>query len=493
MHRQTDYPYQVPFETDFLYAQRFAYEGLGLLAMDILGSTALVSGLACVPTSPLSLAVKIGPGRVYSLQNYEDTAWGQLGGVGGLAADTALDHQIIKQGLYRDTTTLATMAAPGTVGQSINYLIEASFSEVDALPLSLPFVASTPPYAPIAPNTLNTVRQDKCVITVKAGVAAATGTQVTPSVDAGNVGLYVVTVANGQTTITSGNISLYSGAPFISETLTQKISQAFGDGRYLQIANARIRLAANTSFFVRSDGNDSNTGLANNAGGAFLTIQGAVTALSKLWDFNGFTVTVNIQAGTFGGVGVTGLFVGQQTALVLNGVGSTTIIAGGASAGVNTDAGAIVSAQNMKIGSTSTNGIAAFGASQIAIGAGVEFTGAGSGANAIVAVGTGGTVRFNANCTVSGGAGCLFNAGTNGFIVADTKTFTFTGTPAFSVIVAQAVQCAQLSFTNCTFTGAVTGQRYLAGNNGVVFTNGGGATYFPGSSAGAQVTGGQYN
>jgi hypothetical protein len=40
-----------------------------------------------------------------------------------------------------------------------------------------------------------------------------------PTPDAGWAGLYVVTVANGATTITSGNISQYSGAPFILSTL----------------------------------------------------------------------------------------------------------------------------------------------------------------------------------------------------------------------------------------------------------------------------------
>lgn len=241
MDRQTNYAYQVPYETDFLYAERFAYEGMGLLAMDILGSSTLISGLGCIPTTPASLQVQIQPGRMYSKQDLEDTAWGLFNAIGGLPVDANPDHQIIKQGLYRDTTTLATMPAPGTAGQSINYLIEAAFSEVDDTPVSLPFVSSTSPYPPIAPNTLNTVRRNKIVITVKAGVAATTGTQTTPAVDSGNIGLYVVTVANGQSTITAGNISIYAGAPFITETLTQKISQTFADARYLQATNTSNR------------------------------------------------------------------------------------------------------------------------------------------------------------------------------------------------------------------------------------------------------------
>lgn len=235
MYRQTNYAYQNPAETDFLYAQRFMYEGLGLIAMDFLGTTALVAGLACTATGPASLNINIGPGRIYSLQTLEPTAWGQNASFGGLAVDTATDHEILKQGLFRDTTAFSC-PAPGTSGQSVNYLIEASFSEVDAVPLSLNFVSSTPPYPSVAPQTLNTVRQDKCVITVKAGTPATTGSQTTPSPDASNLGLWVVTVANGQSTITAGNISVYNSANFINETLTQKISQTTADGRYVLLA-----------------------------------------------------------------------------------------------------------------------------------------------------------------------------------------------------------------------------------------------------------------
>jgi hypothetical protein len=44
-----------------------------------------------------------------------------------------------------------------------------------------------------------------------------------------------------------------------------------------------------------------------------------------------------------------------------------------------------------------------------------------------------------------------------------------------------------------TYSGAATGSRYGAALNGVIQTNGGGATYFPGNSAGSTSVGGQYN
>ena len=56
--------------------------------------------------------------------------------------------------------------------------------------------------------TQNTVRKGAVVVQVKAGASATTGSQVTPAPDSGYVGLYVITVANAQTTITSSNIAL---------------------------------------------------------------------------------------------------------------------------------------------------------------------------------------------------------------------------------------------------------------------------------------------
>ena len=50
-----------------------------------------------------------------------------------------------------------------------------------------------------------------------------------------------------------------------------------------------------------------------------------------------------------------------------------------------------------------------------------------------------------------------------------------------------------ISAASLTFSGAATGTRYFAALNGIVYTNGGGATYFPGNAAGATATGGQYN
>lgn len=204
-----------PRSVDFLQSERNTATAVAKVIEALAGTATFVSGLACTPNSPAALNVIVGPGQIYSLQNVDSTAYSSL------TADTA--HQVMKQGLLMDAVTLSC-PAPGTVGQSINYLVQATFQEVDGGSVVLPYYNSANPTAPYSgpggANTPNyTLRQDQCLVAVKAGVAATTGSQTTPAPDAGYVGLWVVTVANGQATITSGNISLLATAPYLGGTL----------------------------------------------------------------------------------------------------------------------------------------------------------------------------------------------------------------------------------------------------------------------------------
>lgn len=228
MDRKMIYPGQIPLETDLLDTNRFALIGLGKLAAAVLGTTTLVNGLACTPTAPASMQVQVAAGEIYSLQNLDNTAYSSL------AADTT--HSLLKQGLLMDAVNL-TCPAPATSGQSVNYLVQAAYRDLDAEPVVLPYYnASNPTQAYSGPagsgTAQNTVRKGICTVSVKAGIAATTGSQQTPAPDVGYVGLYSVTVAYGQTSITAGNIAAVSGAPILSETLLNKISQATGDARY---------------------------------------------------------------------------------------------------------------------------------------------------------------------------------------------------------------------------------------------------------------------
>lgn len=219
MDSQTVYPGQILPETILLQMNKDAMIGLAKLSAAVLGTSTTVNGFSVTPTSPASLQVNVAPGEIYSLQNVDSTAFSSL------AADTT--HQIVKQGISLDQQTL-TLAAPSTTGQSINYLIQASYADIDSTPVLLPYYNSANPNSPYSGQgnnglTQNTVRKGAVVLTAKAGVPATTCSQVTPAPDSGYVGLYVVTVAYGQTQIVAGNISQYSAAPLLPSGILQSI------------------------------------------------------------------------------------------------------------------------------------------------------------------------------------------------------------------------------------------------------------------------------
>ena len=222
MDRVTVYPGQIPLETDVLRTNKFGMIAVAKLAAAMLGTSTVVNGLACVPTSPASLQVNVNPGEMYSLVNVDATAYSSV------ASDTT--HSILKQGISLDAVTL-NCPAPATGGQSINYLIQATYQDSDTDNVALPYYnASNPSQAWSGPNNSgtpqSTTRKGAVVISAKAGTAATTGTQTTPAPDSGYTGLWVVTVANGQSTITAGNITQATNAPILPADLLHSIQQS---------------------------------------------------------------------------------------------------------------------------------------------------------------------------------------------------------------------------------------------------------------------------
>ena len=211
MDRVIMHPGALPCVEDALYAQRYALEAFGRLAWALLGGSFVAHGLPCTQQATPNMSVLIGSGSIYAQAPVDQTSFGVL------APDTT--HQIIKQGLLRDPITVA-LTAPPTVGHSVNYLIQAGFSEVDDEETVLPFFNADNPSQPLlGPDglgaTVDTRRRGACSINAKPGASATTGTQATPAPDAGFFGLYVVTVANGASTIVNGNIAAVSPSPFL--------------------------------------------------------------------------------------------------------------------------------------------------------------------------------------------------------------------------------------------------------------------------------------
>jgi hypothetical protein len=72
-------------------------------------------------------------------------------------------------------------------------------------------------------------------------------------------------------------------------------------------------------------------------------------------------------------------------------------------------------------------------------------------------------------------------------------TITFSNSPVFTTFAhATVLGCMFVHAMTFTNKATVTGTRYVANLNSVIYTGGGGATYLPGNVAGATATGGQY-
>lgn len=285
--RRLVYVNQVPYETDVLYTNMYKMVDVSNLAQAVLGgagtsNATLASGLICSPNSPPDLTVYMGTGVIYKLVTLDATAYGSI------PSDTA-------DFLYKPFTQVSSavhvtgFTAP--VSGTTNYLIQAAPTTSDTDSESRPYYNSADPENPIY-QTATQTRLDSIVYSLKSAVSPAV-----PTPDAGNIGLYVVAVANGQTTIVGGDITVYSGAPFITESLTQKISQTSGDARYVR----PIQVQNQTYVY----GNATSTANAYS-----LTLSPAVTSYVA-----GLKVEMKVDASNTG-----------ASTLNINGLGAATIL-----------------------------------------------------------------------------------------------------------------------------------------------------------------------
>ena len=128
MDRQIIYPGAIPLDTDLLNIQRATMKAIGYLAQATLGTGTVIDGFAVVPTTPASLTVTVGPGSISANNTVDTTSFGSLG------YDS---NPLVKMGSI-ETFSSFTMAPPSVSGQSVNFLLEASFAEIDTTPVVLP-------------------------------------------------------------------------------------------------------------------------------------------------------------------------------------------------------------------------------------------------------------------------------------------------------------------------------------------------------------------
>ena len=576
MDRPLVQPGMILPDTILLAGWKNALYGLGHLAKATLGTSTCVSGLTIAATSPASLSVTIGDGSIYYFGQADATAYGSLG------TDS---NSLVKQGILAAPVTL-TLSAPSTSGYSQVYLVEASYTDADGGATVEPYYNSANPSQPFSGPANSgtaqyTVRAGVLNVALKAGTAAPTGSQAAPAVDSGYVALYTITVANGQSTITSSNWSVSGTAPFVPLNLNQiplAIQQQLGnyavdtgtanavaialpsytaliagvpirikksnsantaavtiavnggsgitarwadgtafaagdwpsgtvgsftyDGTYFNMTGVngptifartgttRPKLSGATSIYINSStGSDSNSGTSASP---FLTLQAAINYAQIAFDLNGQTLTF-VATGTFtGAIILNGLFTGQigPTGLVLN-LTSATL------ATVNTCVLAQYGAQCTITGGVFSSsgsstgqgyGVSAAPNSQIVLSGGHTF---GVCVNSQI-IANGGIIQIAGNYTINGNAYAHFQAFNLGQIGNfSAATVTLTGTPAFSGYFAGA-DYGYIGAPSLTFSGSATGVRYLVADYGRIYTNGGGASYFPGNSAGS-VSAGTYS
>lgn len=261
------------------------------------------------------------------------------------------------------------------------------------------------------------------------------------------------------------------------------------------IAGGREALAANRTYYVRTDGSNSNNGLANTSGGAFLTIQKAYDVIASTLDLAGYAVTIQVGDGTY----TSGLAISQPWtgggSVTLSGNNSTpaNVVISTTSAdavGVTAPLPGTFTFKDCKVQTTTSgNGIThaapgPFNFQNIVFGA--------CAGNHIQATSGGAKVTATGNYSVVGGASYHWIAGGVGAcIIVSGRTITFTG--SISVTMALASTLSSILCDGMTFSGGtITGSRYLAALNGIVYTGGQPTSYLPGNAAGSTLSGGQY-
>ena len=308
MDRTIVYPGSIPLDTDLLQINRNTMVAIGALMQVVLGTATVVDGLSVLPTAPNSLAVTVGSGCITSFGVVD------IGPFGSLPADTS---SLLRMGVNSQPVTL-NVSGPAGAGQSVAWLIEAAFVEIDADPVVLPYYNASNPTQPwLGPANAGTAqptsRMQAVQVQARAGVAAATGGQLPPSTDVGWVALAVVTVTYGQSAVGPGDISPSLSTPLLQYRLPElrpgyASLQAFTSSGTFVVPNGVTR--AKVMVIGGGGAGGTHATFPGGGGGAGGRASGIVTGLTP-----GSAIYVTVGPGgvpsptpTFGGPGGTSSF-----------------------------------------------------------------------------------------------------------------------------------------------------------------------------------------
>lgn len=252
----------------------------------------------------------------------------------------------------------------------------------------------------------------------------------------------------------------------------------------------RQALTTGLSFYVRTDGNDSNSCLVNNSGGACLTLQGAWNKIANGYDLRGFTATVNISNGTYaaGMLDLNAPAVGGPVSFVGNVGTPGNVIISASSGDCFEISQSVITISGMKLTNSGGSDVHAYRSGVINISSGIEF---GAASESHMFADNEGQIIAQGNYTINGNAPYHWLGHTEGYISVISKTVTLSGTPTFSSTFAYAVRGGVMEVADNTYTGSATGIRFITDNGGSIYTNCS-LTCLPGDAAG-QNNAGFYN
>lgn len=389
---------------------------------------------------------------------------------GGQAASSANLGQMLKvlrggrliYGLTAGTSTALTLTLPGTAELVNGLIINAKIHVTTGTPL-----------------TLNVNGLGAVPVRAASGLAVPAGLFV-----AGD--MIQFGYMDGEFRV----LSLPPGAS-VAETIDGTLINRFVTPFSLRGALSNLFQTAPVTVYVRTDGNDANDGSANTAAKAFLTIQGAINTLYQTY---GRGRPFDIRLG----------LAGSYAAPTDVPIGTSVSVTGN-----------VATPQNYIISSGAAQNVFYAQSNSIAL-SGVTFRGNNSGCklveafaggylttnscrwestvtpNSLVRASGGGYIAmYGTNTIATGAAYCLLSLFGGVIAVGNAPTFTFSGSPAFTA-VAGAFDLGVIFAQTGVFSGTVTGQRYFSINNSLIQTGGGGANFFPGSTAGTTSNGGLY-
>jgi hypothetical protein len=248
-------------------------------------------------------------------------------------------------------------------------------------------------------------------------------------------------------------------------------------------ATTREVLSATRTYYVRADGSDANDGQADSASRAFLTLQKAIDSILKL-DLNGFAVTIQMRSGTFAGFSLNFPFIGGSVTIVGDPATPANVIINN---GIVVQNGATIAIGGVEF-RASGHCIDVLTAGTVVINRKVNFGTCGgfhllaesSGGNIVVAL-----PASDGGYVINGNAGYgHFGASTGGVVTCVGQLVTLTGTPSFSAFAFAYAVMGQIRAHGSVFSGPATGRRFQVESNGTIFTQGGGANFFPGNADG---------